>query len=82
VALCGETFASRVSSSLLKNCGLDDLITYTLDDYEKLAYRLATDARYMAEVRERLAIAREQAPLFDSRQFTRDLEELYLSVLR
>ena len=82
VALCGETFASRVSSSLLKNCGLDDLITYTLDDYEKLAYRLATDTGYMREVRERLTRARALAPLFDSGQFTRDLEALYLSVLR
>jgi predicted O-linked N-acetylglucosamine transferase (SPINDLY family) len=82
VALCGETFASRVSSSLLKNCGLDDLITYTLDDYEKLAYRLATDTQYMREVRARLAAAHDHAPLFDSRQFTRDLEELYLSLLR
>jgi protein O-GlcNAc transferase len=82
VALCGQTFASRVSSSLLKSCGLDDLITYTLDDYEKLAYRLATDPTYLAGVKARLAAARDDSPLFDSRQFTRDLEELYVSIMR
>ena len=82
VALCGETFAARVSGSLLTNCGLDDLVTYTLDDYEKLAYRLATDTTYMREVRARLALARDQAPLFDSPQFTRDLEALYLSLVQ
>ncbi|HZN23788.1 MAG TPA: tetratricopeptide repeat protein [Burkholderiales bacterium] len=82
VALCGETFAARVSGSLLTNCGLGDLVTYTLDGYEKLAYRLATDTTYMREVRARLALARDQAPLFDSQQFTRDLETLYLSLVQ
>src|SRR6185436_12285875 len=39
IALCGETFAARVSASLLVNCGMNELVTQTLDDYEKLAYR-------------------------------------------
>jgi protein O-GlcNAc transferase len=82
VALSGDTFASRVSGSLLINCGLPDLVTHSLDEYEKLALRLATDVTYMRAVRARLTAAHDTAPLFDSRQFTRDLEELYLSVIR
>ena len=80
VALCGETFAARVSSSLLVHCGLSELVTRTLDDYEKLAYRLATDAEYLRGVRAKLAAARDTAPLFDSRKFARDLEALYLEI--
>ncbi|HUP95354.1 MAG TPA: tetratricopeptide repeat protein [Burkholderiales bacterium] len=82
VALCGETFAARVSASLLVNCGISELVTRTLDDYEKLAYRLATDAEFLRDVRTRLAAARDSAPLFDSRKFARDLEALYLEIAR
>ena len=80
VALCGETFAARVSSSIASTCGLSDLVTHTLDEYEALAYRLATDASSFQEVRSRLARARETAPLFDSRRFARDLETLYRQI--
>jgi predicted O-linked N-acetylglucosamine transferase (SPINDLY family) len=81
VALCGETFAARVSGSLLVNCGLTDLVTSTLDDYETLALRLATDQDLMSNVRQRLAAARDSAPLFDSQRFARDLEQLYLRIV-
>jgi predicted O-linked N-acetylglucosamine transferase (SPINDLY family) len=82
VALRGETFTARVSSSLLASCGLDDLVTHTLDDYEALARRLATDATLMRDVRARTAAARDGAPLFDSQAFVRDLEALYASIAR
>jgi predicted O-linked N-acetylglucosamine transferase (SPINDLY family) len=81
VALSGETFASRVSGSLLVNCGLPELITRTLDEYEGLAVRLANDGAYMREVRARLAATRESAPLFDSQRFARDLEALYVQIM-
>jgi predicted O-linked N-acetylglucosamine transferase (SPINDLY family) len=82
VALSGETFASRVSGSLLMSCGLADLITHNLDEYEALAHKLATDAGYLQAVSTRVAEARDRAPLFDSERFTRDLEKLYLSVVQ
>jgi protein O-GlcNAc transferase len=82
IALCGDTFAARVSASLLTNCGLGELVTYSFDEYEALAYRLATDTPYMTDVRSRLAANRETAPLFDPSAFTRDLEALYMNLLR
>lgn len=78
VALCGETFAGRVSGSLLTACGLPELIAHSLDDYEGLALRLAGDADYLRAVRARLAAAREASALFDTQQFVRDLEALYV----
>jgi predicted O-linked N-acetylglucosamine transferase (SPINDLY family) len=80
VALCGETFAARVSGSILAACGLPELITHTLEDYESLALRLARDSAYMEEVRAKLAEARASAPLFDAEGFTRALERLYLDI--
>lgn len=82
VALCGETFAARVSGSILASAFLPDLITFSLSDYEQLVQRLASDKSRMRQVRQRLAAARETAPLFDTCQFARDLERVYVTALR
>ena len=37
----GNTFASRVTSSLLTSIGLEELITYNIKDYENLAINLS-----------------------------------------
>jgi predicted O-linked N-acetylglucosamine transferase (SPINDLY family) len=82
VGLHGDTFAARVSASLLISCGMPELVTHTLDEYEALAFRLATDEGYMREMKARLAAARDSAMLFDSTRFTRDLEQIYLGLVR
>jgi predicted O-linked N-acetylglucosamine transferase (SPINDLY family) len=69
-----------VSASIVRNCNLPDLVTDSLDAYEALALRLATERSYLEDVRARLAEARDSAPLFDSRTFTRDLEKLYVDI--
>jgi predicted O-linked N-acetylglucosamine transferase (SPINDLY family) len=81
VGLCGDTFAARVSGSLLSACGLNDLITYSTDQYRNMALRLANDQPFRREMRERLLSAYIAAPLFDSLTFTRDLENLYCGAL-
>jgi len=76
----GEAFASRVGASLLAAAGLPELITYHLDDYEALAFDLATTPGRLAEVRERLQSGRSTAPLFDTPRFARHLEAAYLQM--
>lgn len=78
VTLSGETFASRVAGSLLHAVDLPELVCETLDDYEATVMRLVHDPAARAALRARLADARQQAPLFDSARFARDLEGLYL----
>jgi predicted O-linked N-acetylglucosamine transferase (SPINDLY family) len=73
----GETFVSRVAGSLLRAIGLPELITYTLEDYEVLALRLATHPEELAALRTRLAQNRLTALLFDTPRFTRHLERAY-----
>jgi predicted O-linked N-acetylglucosamine transferase (SPINDLY family) len=80
VGLCGETFAARVSGSLLTTAGLPDLVTHSFGDYEALASRLATDRPLLEEVRARVNAARDHSPLFDSTAFARDLEGLYARI--
>lgn len=76
----GGTFASRVAGSLLKAVGLPDLIATTLEEYEALALRLASDPDARARLRYRLAAQRDSAPLFDSERYTRNLEALFLEM--
>jgi len=82
VALCGDTFAARVSGSILSACELPVLIAYTLEDYERLALKIATNPDYRDVLRTRLEANKSSAPLFDSVRFTRDLEEIYRDVAR
>ena len=80
LGLRGDTFAARVSASILTNCNLAELVTGSLDEYESLALRLATDRAYLDDVRRRLAAGRDSAPLFDSAAFTKELEALFLEI--
>jgi predicted O-linked N-acetylglucosamine transferase (SPINDLY family) len=74
VALAGDTFAARVSASLLTAAGLPELITVSLADYYNLALRLAGNLDALAALRARVQALRTSGPLFNTRQFTRDLE--------
>ena len=80
VALSGDTFAARVSGSILSACNLADLITHNLEDYETLAYRIATDPDLLEQLRTRLTRAHDHAPMFDSAAFARGLEALYQQI--
>lgn len=77
VGLVGETFASRVSGSLLSSAGLPELITRDLAEYEILAKRFANEPAFVESVRGRVAQAGDASGLFDSALFTRSLESLY-----
>jgi predicted O-linked N-acetylglucosamine transferase (SPINDLY family) len=74
VALAGDTFASRVSASILTAAGLPELITPSLADYYNLALHLAGDRGALAELRARVQALRTSGPLFNTEQFTRNLE--------
>ena len=80
VGLCGDTFAARVSGSILTAAGVPDLVTYTLPEYEQHARLLAKEPSLLREFRARVARARDGSALFDSVTFTRDLERLYLEL--
>ncbi|CAG9239697.1 Putative O-linked N-acetylglucosamine transferase (SPINDLY family) [Paraburkholderia tropica] len=80
VSAPGRLFAGRVGASLLRAVGLEDLIARDLDAYFQIALALANDPAWHAKVRERLARARGNAPLFDTARFTRDLERLYVAI--
>lgn len=77
VTKLGQGFAARVGGSLLNAVGLPELITQTPDDYEALAFELASNPDKLGEIKRKLASNRSTQPLFDTSLFTRHIEEAY-----
>lgn len=77
VTLMGETFASRVAASLLRNVGLEQLIARSVAEYEALVLALAHDRPRLEGLRRHLREHRDKLPLFDSPRFVRGLEAAY-----
>ncbi len=73
----GQTFASRVSASLLTALGLPELIAESDGDFVGKAVMLARDPYALTALRARLDAARFIAPLFDNERFCRHLERAY-----
>lgn len=81
LTLSGRAFASRMAGALLTAAGLPELITHDLQAYEDLAVELASDKKALKALRQKLADAKENSPLFDSERFTRNLEQQYLELV-
>jgi predicted O-linked N-acetylglucosamine transferase (SPINDLY family) len=76
----GSAFAGRVAASLLRAIGVAELVTNTLEEYEALALRIATDPSMLPELRNKLAGARATCPLFDTDRFRRHIESAYVTM--
>jgi protein O-GlcNAc transferase len=76
----GNAFAGRVAASLLKAVGLSELVTQSLDEYESLALRLATDASLLRGFRQRLERNRLEFSLFNTDRFCRHIETAYTTM--
>lgn len=82
IAYLGDSFATRVSASLVTAVGLPELIVRSPEECRALAIRLAHDRDTLASPRSQLAANRLTTPLFDSRLFVRHLEAGYEAMWR
>ncbi len=73
----GETFASRVGSSLLTAVGLPELIAPSREAYVATAIDLATNPDRLKALKEKLERNRATAPLFDTELYARRLEAAF-----
>ncbi|WP_063817219.1 tetratricopeptide repeat protein [Bradyrhizobium sp. CCH5-F6] len=78
----GQTFAGRVGVSLLNAIRLPELVTETPEAYERLAIELAHDRQRLAALRAKLAVNRLRTPLYDTTEYTRQLETAYAAIMR
>ena len=73
----GRTYISRMAGSLLNAVGLPDLITHSLEAYEKLAVDLGRNPMRVASYKRYLAEQGRQSALFDMPQIVRDIENAF-----
>lgn len=76
----GTNFASRVSESLLKAIGIDELVARDEDDFVELATALINDPARIARLKAHIAEQRFIAPLFDATRFCHHLEGAYVTM--
>jgi predicted O-linked N-acetylglucosamine transferase (SPINDLY family) len=78
----GETFASRVAASLLHAVGLSELVARDGPDFLRIGTKLATGESALAALKRSLVERKKTAPLFDTNQFTHDLESIFVRLYR
>jgi len=78
----GSTFAGRVADSLLRAIGLKELVTRSLDEYERTAVAIGKEPNVLADLKSKLQRNRGTYPLFDTPRYTRDLEAAYVEMWR
>ncbi|MDC3148636.1 tetratricopeptide repeat protein [Prochlorococcus sp. AH-716-I05] len=78
----GKSFPARVCSSLLTSLGLEELIVHDNEEYEDKAYRIATNRIYLEDLKYRLNQSRTTSSLFDTKRFTRNLEEIFFKLVK
>jgi predicted O-linked N-acetylglucosamine transferase (SPINDLY family) len=80
VTRVGQTFSSRNSYTFLKNVGISEGIAWTDEEYIEWGIRLGTDEKLRQNVAWKLRQSRKTSPLWNAKQFTRDLENAYQSM--
>jgi len=82
LTILGYTFAGRVAASQVSALGLPELIVHSTEEYKAKALELARHPERLKEVKNRLEKNRYQTPLFNTKQYVKDLEGLYESLLQ
>jgi protein O-GlcNAc transferase len=73
----GDTFASRVATSLALAAGLGELVTRDLDDYTELAVALGRERDRLGVFKRHLRSSLGSLPVFDAAGCARALESAY-----
>ena len=81
VTCAGNTFASRVSASILNSNDLGELVTKNLFDYENLAVTLSENKTKFNELKNKVKEKSVKSKLFDNIQFTKNLESIFRKIL-
>jgi predicted O-linked N-acetylglucosamine transferase (SPINDLY family) len=70
-------FASRTAASAIGAATLPELVTQSLEEYERRALDLAQQPEWLGELRSRLTRQGKMSPLFDTARYTRHLETAF-----
>lgn len=77
VTRVGEQFAARNSYTMMMNAGITEGIAWTDEEYVEWGVRLGKDEALRQQIAWKLKASRQTAPLWNAKQFTREMEKAY-----
>ncbi|NES85800.1 MAG: O-linked N-acetylglucosamine transferase, SPINDLY family protein, partial [Moorea sp. SIO2B7] len=77
VTRVGQQFSARNSYTMMINAGIKEGIAWTDDEYIEWGIRLGKDEKLRQQIFWKLRQSRKIAPLWNTKQFTLDLENAY-----
>jgi predicted O-linked N-acetylglucosamine transferase (SPINDLY family) len=77
VTRVGEQFAARNSYTMMMNAGITEGIAWTDEEYVQWGVRLGKDETLRQEIAWKLRQSRKTSPLWNGKQFTREMEKAY-----
>jgi predicted O-linked N-acetylglucosamine transferase (SPINDLY family) len=82
ITLMGQSFASRLSGTLLNAVGLNELIATTEKDYEDLIINLAKDSNQLKIIKNKLEKNKINQPIFNTKLYTKKIESAYKEIYK
>ncbi|WP_424099895.1 O-linked N-acetylglucosamine transferase, SPINDLY family protein [Moorena producens] len=82
VTRVGEQFVARNSYTMMMNAGITEGIAWTDDEYIQWGIRLGKDPALRQQISWKLRQSRQTAPLWNGKEFTREMEKAYLEMWR
>jgi predicted O-linked N-acetylglucosamine transferase (SPINDLY family) len=81
VTRVGEQFAARNSYAFLMNVGVTEGIAWTDEEYVKWGIQLGQDEQLRQQISWKLKQSRKTSPLWNTKQFTLDMENAYREMI-
>ena len=78
----GETFQSRVASSLLKDLGMNELICSNIEEYENKAIFIASNPLELKRIKNKLQNSLFSSETFNTRRYCENLEKGYHQIYK
>lgn len=77
VTKVGQQFASRNSYTMMINAGITEGIAWSDEEYVEWGIRLGKDENLRRDISWKLKKGRQTDPLWDAKQFTKNMENAY-----
>ena len=82
LTISGNSFVSRVATSLLNTMNLKELISNNFKEYEIIANKIVSDSDFLDKIKFKIKKNVLDSPLYDAELFTKNLEIAYEKVFK
>lgn len=81
LTLVGRHYYGRMSYSLLKNIGLEDCITWSVEEFIQRGIQLGNDPEWINRIKRQIKDSRRWSVIWDPREHARSMEAAFFHIL-